>query len=134
MDGDENIYITTDFGNSWSMEHNGSGSATLYRIRYTPNGTLTACGSQGTIIQKAPSLTANFSADTTDVCEGDVVNFTDQSIGAVTSWSWSFEGGTPASSTVQNPSVTYNTSGTYDVTLEVSDGSLVNSLIETWRL
>ncbi len=127
---DENIYITTDYGVSWSMEHNGAGTSTLYRIRATPNGTLTSCGSQGTIIQKAPVLSAIFTADNTDVCEGDVVNFSDLSIGAVTSWSWTFEGGTPATSTIQNPSVTYNTEGTFDVTLEVSDGSLVNTSVE----
>ncbi|MEN8224129.1 MAG: T9SS type A sorting domain-containing protein [Bacteroidota bacterium] len=128
---DENIYVTNDYGVTWSTEHNGSGSSSLYRIRFTPNGTLTACGSGGTIIQKEPVLLAAFSADNTDVCEGDVVNFTDQSVGTPISWDWTFEGGTPATSTVQNPSVTYNTAGTYDVTLEVSDGSLVNTSIET---
>ena len=128
---DERIHVTYDYGNTWALEHNGSGTSHLYRINYTPNGTFTACGSQGTIIQKAPVLSALFTADNTEVCEGDVVNYTDQSIGAVTSWDWTFEGGTPATSTVQNPSVTYNTAGTYDVTLEVSDGTLVHTQIET---
>ena len=31
---------------------------------------------------------------------------------------WTFEGGSPSSSTFQNPTVTYNTPGTYKVTLE----------------
>jgi PKD repeat protein len=44
------------------------------------------------------------------------VNFTDLSTGA-TSWNWSFPGGTPETSTLQNPVVVYNTAGTYDVTL-----------------
>jgi PKD repeat protein len=38
-----------------------------------------------------------------------------------TSWSWTFEGGTPAASTDQNPVVTYNTIGTYTVTLTAAN-------------
>ncbi|MCK5079274.1 MAG: PKD domain-containing protein, partial [Bacteroidales bacterium] len=128
---DERIHVTYDYGVSWQLDHNGAGTSHLYRIRYAPNGTLTACGSQGTIIQREPSLTAAFTADNTAVCEGDIVNFTDMSVGVITSWSWTFEGGTPASSTVQNPAVTYNTSGSYDVSLEVSDGNNTVSTTET---
>ncbi len=67
-------------------------------------------------------LSVDFSSDVTNVCTGGQVNYTDQSTGA-TSWLWTFEGGTPPTSTDQNPVVTYNTTGTYDVTLEVSDGT-----------
>lgn len=65
--------------------------------------------------------TADFSADATYIGTGDAVNFQDQSTGNPTSWSWTFEGGTPATSTDQNPTVYYNTAGTYDVTLTVSN-------------
>ena len=75
-----------------------------------------------------PSFTAAFMADSDSVCEGDVVNFTDMSTGGATSWNWTFEGGSPATSTQQNPAVTYNSSGDWDVTLEVSNGSVVTSL------
>ncbi len=68
-----------------------------------------------------PAPTAEFSADVTTVIEGDSVNFTDLSIDSPTSWNWTFVGGTPGSSTVQDPSVVYNTAGTYAVTLEVSN-------------
>ncbi|MCF0206325.1 MAG: PKD domain-containing protein, partial [Bacteroidales bacterium] len=40
-----------------------------------------------------------------------------------TAWAWTFPGGTPSSSTVQNPTVTYNTAGNYNVTLTVSNGA-----------
>ena len=76
-----------------------------------------------------PGFAAGFSADNTEVCEGDVVNFTDESVGAPISWSWTFQGGTPAASTAQNPAVTYNTAGTFDVTLEISDGSAISTLL-----
>ncbi len=64
---------------------------------------------------------AAFTADPTTVMYGNAVAFTDQSSHTPTTWSWSFPGGTPATSTVQNPSVTYNTLGTYDVTLTVTN-------------
>lgn len=63
---------------------------------------------------------ANFSGTPTTVCSGSTVAFTDLSSNA-TSWSWSFTGGTPSSSTAQNPVVTYNTPGTYSVTLTASN-------------
>lgn len=90
------------------------------------NGSTTIIGDLGIAnwigtIAIAPVLSANFSADTTDICNGETVNFTDESIWA-TSWSWTFEGGTPIYSTDQNPIITYNTAGIYDVTLVVSNG------------
>ena len=44
---------------------------------------------------------------------------------AITQWAWTFEGGTPATSSAQNPVVQYNTQGTYDTSLTVTnaDGS-----------
>jgi hypothetical protein len=38
-----------------------------------------------------------------------------------TSWSWTFNGGTPSASTAQNPSVIYNTEGPYDVSLTATN-------------
>ncbi len=45
--------------------------------------------------------------------------FTDQSTGAITSWSWSFGDLTGATSTLQNPNFTYPDTGCYPVTLIV---------------
>jgi PKD repeat protein len=64
-----------------------------------------------------------FEADETELCEGSSVQFTDNSVGNITSWEWEFEGGDPATSTEQNPVVAYNSEGSFDVTLTVSDGS-----------
>ncbi|NOX84566.1 MAG: T9SS type A sorting domain-containing protein [Chlorobi bacterium] len=119
---DENIYKTTDSGSNWTMDYNGSGSSNIYKIKYTQDNTGFACGSQGYIIRRAAPLSADFTADNTTACSGSTVNFTDLSV-AATSWSWTFEGGTPSTSTDQNPSVVYNTPGVYDVSLTVSDGT-----------
>ncbi len=73
---------------------------------------------------------ADFTADDTGIQPGETVSFTDLSTNA-TSWLWAFEGGTPATSTEQNPVVTYNTAGIYDVTLEVSDGTNTDVMTKT---
>lgn len=73
-------------------------------------------------------LTAAFSASDYEVCQGTDVQFSDESGGAITSWEWIFEGGFPATSNIQNPVVTYNVAGSWDVTLTVSDGSVSNTL------
>jgi len=63
-----------------------------------------------------------FSASTTNVSLGSSISFTDASYGDIVSWNWAFEGGTPSSSTAHNPSgISYNTAGTYDVTLTITD-------------
>jgi M6 family metalloprotease-like protein len=66
---------------------------------------------------------ANFTANDTTITEGQSVTFTDTSSNSPTSWSWSFPGGTPSSSTSQNPTVTYNTAGTYSVTLTAANSA-----------
>ncbi len=78
----------------------------------------------GTFMFAPPALTAAFSGSPTAVCTGSTVTFTDQSLGSPTSWDWTFNGGTPSSYSGQNPpAVTYNTPGTYDVSLTVGDGT-----------
>lgn len=71
-----------------------------------------------------------FTSSTTFPCPGETVTFTDQSSGSntVTAWNWTFPGGTPASSTEQNPTVTYAALGEYDVTLEVTSTDGTTSL------
>ncbi|HMZ88176.1 MAG TPA: choice-of-anchor B family protein [Chitinophagales bacterium] len=64
--------------------------------------------------------TTAFGSDVTTGCGPLTVVFDDMSVGA-TSWSWTFPGGTPATSTLQNPTVVYATPGTYDVTLVASN-------------
>jgi PKD repeat protein len=66
---------------------------------------------------------AEFSADKKSVCSGDAIQFTDESYNVVTGWTWTFNGGTPSSSTDQNPVIIYNTPGLYEVILTATDGS-----------
>ncbi len=68
---------------------------------------------------------AVFEASATSITKGKQVEFTDLSTHNPTSWTWIFNGGTPSRSTEQNPTVTYDSEGVYDVKLIVknTDGS-----------
>ncbi|MBU0764550.1 MAG: S8 family serine peptidase, partial [Bacteroidetes bacterium] len=92
-------------------------------------GRINAAAALQAVLDSMTVITADFMANTVSILPGDAVNFTDLSTGNPTSWTWTFEGGTPAASTLQNPaSIQYNDEGTFAVTLEVSDGT--NSDIE----
>lgn len=66
---------------------------------------------------------ATFISNTTEICAGGSVVYTDQSYHNVSSRTWSFPGGSPSTSTEAMPTVTYATGGSYPVTLTVSDGA-----------
>ena len=68
-------------------------------------------------------IVANFTSDVTNINAGDIVSFTDGSTENPNTWSWTFEGGTPETSTEENPKVLYLSAGTYDVTLTVSNAT-----------
>ncbi len=69
------------------------------------------------------NILADFEASNLNILTGDSINFQDISPGNPISWLWHFEGGTPPTSTVQNPlGIQYNEAGTYNVSLEVSNG------------
>jgi PKD repeat protein len=65
---------------------------------------------------------ADFEADATAPAIGQGVQFTDLSTGTINEWSWTFEGGTPATSMLQTPEpITWAAVGKYDVTLTVTN-------------
>lgn len=114
----------------------GSPAAGTYTIQVDHDGTLANPQYFSLIISGIGQATpqppvAAFTADKTTIKVGQTVNFTDQSTNSPTSWSWSFPGGTPSTSTAQNPSVTYNSAGTYSVTLTATNSTGSNSLTKT---
>lgn len=72
-----------------------------------------------------------FRADSLSILYGQPVNFRDLSAGIPTSWSWSFPGGNPSLSNLQNPVVTYPLPGIYTVRLSVSNSHGTDSLTKT---
>jgi PKD repeat protein len=73
----------------------------------------------GTLVATRP--VSNFRADNQQVLLGGQIKFNDLSDGFPTSWLWTFEGGTPSTSTEQNPTVTYTQPGRFKVTLVTSN-------------
>ena len=77
------------------------------------------------------SLEADFAASQTTVQQGGSISFSDQSSGYPTSWNWSFPGGTPSSSNAKDPSgILYSLSGSYNVTLVISNGITSDTMIK----
>lgn len=72
-----------------------------------------------------------FSSSATTICKGETISYSDLSANLPTSWSWNFPGGTPSSSTLQNPVITYNTSGNYNATLIAGNPAGTNNLTKT---
>lgn len=69
---------------------------------------------------------------TVDIKSGNApleVKYFDLSANQPTSWAWTFEGGTPSISTAQNPVISYNTPGTFRVSLAATNiqGSNTNT-------
>ncbi len=80
----------------------------------------------------APNVpVVDFSASATSVGIGSTIDFTDLTTNTPTNWTWTFEGGTPTSSNVQNPSITYNAAGSYFVKLVASNADGTDSLTKS---
>lgn len=121
---------------------NGQGPVTVtYSLPGIYNVTLIVSNSAGSdTVVKQITVTpesyllpdANFYADQTTILEGGTTNFFDLSANYPTSWIWKFQGGTPSTSTIQNPTgIQYNTAGDYKVTLTAVNYNGSDSLVKT---
>ena len=105
---------------------------------YDQDGTYTVvlsssndCGSDDITLEVTVSTapTAGFTAQPTSGCAPLSVQFTNTSSVNATSFAWLFPGGDPAFSTQENPVVTYNTAGSFDVRLTASNAAGLDSAI-----
>lgn len=71
-------------------------------------------------IEEPQNVTADFSANDSDICIGQSVMFNAAYSGTPATYSWTFEGGTPATASSPNVTVNYPAAGTYNVSLSVS--------------
>ncbi|NUM30821.1 MAG: T9SS type A sorting domain-containing protein [Bacteroidetes bacterium] len=77
-----------------------------------------------------PIADFNTSNNLVTVCQGGSITFKDYSYNAtVTTYSWTFEGGTPSTSSAIAPQIVYNTPGTYKVSLTVSNSAGDNTKV-----
>ncbi|MBT3209300.1 MAG: PKD domain-containing protein [Bacteroidetes bacterium] len=126
--------LSTGSPTSWSWVFEGGIPGTsnsqnptgiIYDTAGTYNVSLTITNATGSdietkqinVVPPGPPI-ADFVATTTVISVGDNVDFLDLTTGGPDTWTWTFQGGYPTSSTDQNPSdIYYYNTGTYSVSL-----------------
>ncbi|HXB38982.1 MAG TPA: PKD domain-containing protein [Bacteroidia bacterium] len=135
---DIGIYYRDSLQASWSLYNTGLPNVSVHDLAiFYPTGKIRAA-TYGRGMWEADLVNngtqapiANFAGDKLNICAGMTVNFTDLSTFGPTSWNWTFQSGTPATSTIQNPSIVYNTPGTYSVQLTATNGNGSNTATKT---
>ena len=89
----------------------------------------TEANHQATGIGAYGPCAAFFWSNNQSTCTYAPINFEDASLGSPSSWEWTFPGGDPATSSVQNPVVTYSAPGTYSVSLRVSNATGISTTV-----
>jgi PKD repeat protein/pimeloyl-ACP methyl ester carboxylesterase len=72
-------------------------------------------------VTPAEPVVASFSANAVEGCAPFSVTYSNEATGNPETYAWTFPGGTPASSNLPNPTVTYPTAGVYSASLIVSN-------------
>lgn len=121
-DNVEQIYIANPTSGSYTLTISN-------KPGMTSNQPFSLIISNATLTQSPP--TADFSSTNPVVCSGSTVSFTPNTTGVVTSYNWSFPGGTPSTSTSLAPTIAYNTPGQYQVQLIVSGPSGSDTMLKT---
>lgn len=126
------VVNSTIAGWSWDFGDASTGSTTQNPVHNYPGAgsyttSLIVQSAQGCIdtvthvVGVLPGPAADFTADDFTANQNQVVNFSDQSSGAV-SWLWNFgDGSSDSTSTLQNPTHVWTEGGFYDVCLYVTD-------------
>ncbi len=78
---------------------------------------VTATGCDSGYVNGPCNVIAAFTSNSQNICTGNSLLFTNISQNNPLTYQWYFPGGTPASATTANVTVTYNTPGAYEVTL-----------------
>ncbi len=131
------IDFTDESGGSptaWAWDFGDGGTASVQNPSHTFNTAgvwhiklvaTNSCGADSLTINNMiiatfpPAPVAAFNFAPSSGCAPLLVDFSDQSTGTVTDWAWDFGDGN--TSTLANPSHTYTTPGSYDVSLTVSN-------------
>lgn len=105
--------------------------ATLNSIRTLiwDNNNLLFTGCDSGYVSTPCNVISDFTVNSQNICINNQVLFTNKTLNGATSYQWYFSGGTPSVSAIANPTVTYNSLGTFPVKL-VAYGNLGSDSIE----
>ncbi len=123
------VYSNLPVGNYHRLIYEGTYTVTISAPCYVSQtfSNISVTNYQTTLLDAqliASGFSSVFETEDTVVQLGESIDFTDVSCGNPTSWNWTFEGGIPSTSTDKNPmNITYNQTGTFDVSLTISDGT-----------
>jgi uncharacterized protein (TIGR02145 family) len=115
--------------NSWGSQWADNGSCWI-DFNFLANGSSPVYGkvfTQAFVIENgvtqnsAPTAAFDANGASTTLSTNQSISFYDRSTNTPTAWQWTFQGGSPATSTSQNPSVTYSQPGNYTVSLTASN-------------
>lgn len=101
-----------------------AGKNVQIRFTYGPGGkdTFNTGGYMGDFAIDGITVSAASSIDSVDLTTGEKLELTALADFEIASWSWSFPGATPSSSTEAQPTLYYTADGDYDISLTVTDG------------
>jgi PKD repeat protein len=119
------------FSGSSSTQVTSTGGAML--VVFNTNGSITAQGFEASYNcnTSAPPV-ADFAATSLSITPGGSTNFNDLSTNLPNAWQWTFEGGNPATSSLQNPTnIIYSAARCYDVTLVATNTYGSNTITKT---
>ncbi|MFK7935248.1 MAG: PKD domain-containing protein, partial [Saprospiraceae bacterium] len=97
-----------------------------YIVRLTVSNSICAANTFERLVSFAPPPIPRFRKVGDNGCPPLRVEFYDESENA-TDWEWTFPGGTPATSTEQNPVILYREPGSFSVTLDAGNASGSNA-------
>jgi hypothetical protein len=136
-----NIYYLDDQLSNWQPFTNGLPEIKINDMNVLDNYGIVRVGTGGrgvwesSLFDTTDALVTDFIADGYSICSGDTIQFYDNSLnngpGYSPIYQWSFPGGIPSTSNAINPQVAFTTSGTYNVTLTVTNSTGVSTASHT---
>lgn len=123
----DSVILTGSGANTYTWD-NGVTDGTAFIPTSTTTYTVTGVDGNGCSNTDQVTITvttcifpqADFSVSDSVICTGGCIDFTDLSTDAL-SWDWTFQGGSPATANTQNPTVCFDTAGTFNVQLIVTN-------------
>jgi len=100
-------------------------TTTTYTVTGTDGNNCSNTAQVTVTVNNCSQPTASFTSSADTICTGNSITFTDNSTGSgITSWSWTFPTGTPATANTQGPhTVVFNTAGTHNINLQITDAN-----------